>query len=117
MGRIPLPEGASHPAFRTITRRIEGGRGWVKLSGAYMETKVGPPSYADAGELARAFVAFAPERMVWGSDWPHPTMALDQKPDDARLFDLLAEWAPEESLRERILVQNPETLYGFPKAG
>ena len=56
----------------------------------------------------------APERLVWGSDWPHPTATVT--PDDAVLFDLLAEWAPDERTRRRILVENPESLYGFPKA-
>ena len=77
------------------------------------DTKVGPP-YADTGALARALVNAAPERMVWGSDWPHPTQK--EKPDDALLFDLLADWAPEEATRRRILVDNPETLYGFTKS-
>jgi len=53
--------------------------------------------------------------MVWGSDWPHPTSPENNKPDDALLLDLLAVWVPDEAMRNRILVQNPETLYGFPK--
>lgn len=63
----------------------------------------------------RAFVKAAPERLVWGSDWPHPGMPDNNKPNDARLFDLLSEWAPDEATRNRILVQNPEALYGFGK--
>jgi predicted TIM-barrel fold metal-dependent hydrolase len=51
--------------------------------------------------------------MVWGSDWPHPTEKADAKPDDAVLFDLLADWAPDEAIRHRILVDNPATLYRF----
>jgi predicted TIM-barrel fold metal-dependent hydrolase len=54
--------------------------------------------------------------MVWGSDWPHPTEAPGKKPNDAFLFDLLAQWVPDEAARNRILVQNPEILYGFPKS-
>lgn len=61
--------------------------------------------------IAQAFVRAAPERLVWGSDWPHPSEK--DKPDDARLFDLLAEWAMDEKTRARILVANPEALYGF----
>ena len=57
----------------------------------------------------------APERLVWGSDWPHPTEPNDRKPDDALLFDLLTVWVPDAATRNRILVSNPETLYGFPK--
>jgi predicted TIM-barrel fold metal-dependent hydrolase len=111
MGRLPQPVGIDHPAFALLRRLIDKGRTWVKLSGAYLDTKVGPPSYGDATAVARAFVTAAPERMVWGSDWPHPTEA--QKPDDAVLFDLLAEWVPDAATRHRVLVGNPQNLYGF----
>ena len=67
----------------------------MKLTGAYILSKVGPPAYADRSKVARAFVQLAPERMVWGSDWPHPTSPADGKPDDAVLLDLLANWAPD----------------------
>ncbi len=113
MGRIPKEVGADHPAFTVIRKLIDKGRTWVKISGAYMDTKVGPPTYADSTKLAQAYVKAAPERMVWGSDWPHPTEK--DKPNDAVLFDLLAAWAPEETVRNRILVDNPATLYGFAK--
>ncbi|HSR11428.1 MAG TPA: amidohydrolase family protein [Thermodesulfobacteriota bacterium] len=112
MGRIPQPEGVNHPAFKIICRLIDKGWTWVKLSGVYQDTKVGPPTYSDATEVARAYLRFAPERMVWGSDWPHPT-ERDHKPDDAVLFDLLSGWAPDEVLRNQILVGNPQKLYGF----
>lgn len=115
MGRIPKDVGAAHPAFTVMRKLIDKGRTWVKLSGAYMDTKVGPPTYADSTKLAQAFAKAAPERMVWASDWPHPTEK--DKPDDAVLFDLLAEWAPDETIRNRVLVDNPATLYGFGKAG
>jgi predicted TIM-barrel fold metal-dependent hydrolase len=58
-------------------------------------------------------VAAAPERLVWGSDWPHPTEPVDRKPNDAFLFDLLSEWAPDERTRNAVLVANPSALYGF----
>ena len=102
------------PAFGIIRRLIDKGRTWVKISGAYLDTKIGPPGYADVTKVAQAFVKAAPERMVWGSDWPHPTEK--DKPDDAVLFDLLAEWAPDEATRRRVLVSNPETLYGFARS-
>ncbi len=111
LGRLPLPEGIAHPAFAVIRRMLDRGRTWMKLSGAYQDTKVGPPSYSDIAAIARAYIAAAPERMVWGSDWPHPTE--EHKPDDAVLFDLLTEWAPDAATRQRILVGNPATLYGF----
>jgi len=114
MGRIPQPAGIKHPAFQIICRLIDKGRTWVKLSGVYQDTKVGPPTYADVTELARAYLKAAPERMVWGSDWPHPT-EREHKPNDAVLFDLLTEWAPDEALRKKLLVDNPAALYGFAK--
>jgi predicted TIM-barrel fold metal-dependent hydrolase len=111
LGRLPQPAGIAHPAYAIIRRLIDNDRTWVKVSGAYLDTKVGPPTYADATKVAQAFVAAAPERMVWGSDWPHPTET--DKPDDAVLFDLLTAWAPDAATCHRILVTNPETLYGF----
>jgi D-galactarolactone isomerase len=111
MGRVPLPEGTSHDAFKVVLELVDKGSTWVKLSGAYQDTKIGPPTYADATGLAHAYVRAAPERMVWGSDWPHPTER--DKPNDALLFDLLSAWAPDAAVRRRILVDNPEALYGF----
>ena len=112
LGRLAQPNALDNPGFKTISKLIDKGRTWVKLSGAYQDTKVGPPTYSDTVAVARAYIKAAPERMVWASDWPHPTEK--DKPDDAVLFDLLTEWAPEEEMRTRILVQNPATLYGFP---
>lgn len=112
IGRIPQPAGIDHPAFAAIRRLLDKGKTWVKLSGAYMDTQEGAPHYADIGRVARALIKAAPERLVWGSDWPHTIAST--LPDDAQLFDLLADWAPQESVRRRILVTNPETLYGFP---
>ena len=83
------------PPVRVIADLIQSRGAWVKLTGAYILSKVGPPTYADRGKLARAFVQLAPERMVWGSDWPHPTSPADAKPDDAVLLDLIANWAPD----------------------
>jgi D-galactarolactone isomerase len=114
LGRLPQPAGIAHPAFAVIRRLLDQGRTWIKLTGAYLNTQVGPPGYADTLPIARAYVEAAPERMVWGSDWPHPTE--QHKPDDAALLDLLADWAPDESQRQRILVDNPARLYGFDDA-
>jgi len=77
-------------------------------------SKIGPLTYADVNKVGEAYVKAAPERMLWGSNWPHPNETT--KPDDARFLDLLAEWAPSEATRRRILVDNPESLYGFAKA-
>jgi predicted TIM-barrel fold metal-dependent hydrolase len=111
----PLPAGVEHSSHEIVRELIDKGRTWVKVSGAYSNSKVGPPSYPEATKIAQAFVKAAPERLVWGSDWPHPGLPDNNKPDDALLFDLLSEWAPDEAVRNRILVQNPEALYGFGK--
>jgi predicted TIM-barrel fold metal-dependent hydrolase len=115
MGHMPQPTGTGHPAFTIIRRLVDKGRTWVKLSVTYDSSKVGPPTYADVNKVGRAYVEAAPERMVWGSNWPHPNET--DKPNDAVLFGLLADWAPNEATRRRILVENPETLYGFSKSG
>jgi predicted TIM-barrel fold metal-dependent hydrolase len=112
----PLPAGVAHPSHQIVRELLDKGRTWVKLSGAYANSKIGAPSYPEAATTARDFVKAAPERLVWGSDWPHPGLPDDHKPDDALLFDLLSVWAPDEATRNRILVRNPETLYGFPKS-
>jgi D-galactarolactone isomerase len=109
MGHMPQPEGINHPAFKIIRRLIDKNKTWVKLSVTYDSSKVGPPSYSDVNEVGKAYVRTAPERLVWGSNWPHPNET--EKPDDALLIDLLAVWAPREGTRRRILVENPETLY------
>ena len=111
IGHIPGPVGTRHPAYTVMRRLLDKGRTWVKLSVTWDNTADGPPTYADVARLGQAFVTAAPERLVWGSNWPHPTEA--EKPDDAVLFDLMARWAPDERTRRRILVENPATLYGF----
>ncbi len=117
LAHIPQPEGVNHPLFAKVRALMDKGRTWVKLSGAYADTKVGPPTYADTSAVARAYATAAPERCVWGSDWPHPTEHQKQLPDDAVLFDLLSDWVPDEKTRHRVLVENPATLYDFPKGG
>jgi D-galactarolactone isomerase len=111
MGRLPQPGAANHPAFKLICQMIDKGRTWVKLSGTYHDSRVGAPTYADVAETAEAYIKAAPERLIWGSDWPHPTE--EEKPNDALLLDLLAGWAPDEAMFQRILVENPIVLYGF----
>lgn len=112
MGHIPPPHGRNHRAFAVLRRLLDKGNTWVKLSVTYTNTKDGPPAYDDVSALARAFVATAPERLVWGTNWPHPNEKV--KPNPALLLDLVARWVPDEEARTRILVRNPEKLYGFP---
>lgn len=111
--QIPQPRGLDSAQYKIVRGLLDRGRTWVKLSGAYVSSKQGAPDYADAGATAAAYVKSAPERMLWGSDWPHPSEPNGHKPDDARLFDLLFEWAGGEASFKRILVDNPEQLYGF----
>jgi D-galactarolactone isomerase len=101
-----------HPSFQSLLRLVDTGRCWVKLSAAYEFSKSGPPRYEDVGVLAKALVAHAPQRMLWASNWPHPSEPKGHKPDDVELLDLLLEWAPDEATRRRILVDNPAVLYG-----
>jgi D-galactarolactone isomerase len=115
LAHIPQPDGVNHPLFAKVRALMDKGRTWMKLSGAYADTKVGPPTYSDSSAVARAYAKAYPERCVWGSDWPHPTEQQKQLPDDAVLFDLLTDWVPDEKTRHRVLVENPATLYDFPK--
>ena len=115
LGRVPMDKGVEHPGYRTVRRLLERGKTWVKLSGAYMDTKVGPAGrWSDTVPVAQGYATGAPERCVWASDWPHVTEPAE-KPDDAALFDLLTEWVPDEAARKRVLVDNPASLYGFPR--
>ena len=117
LAHIPEPDGINHPLFGKVRALIDKGKTWVKLSGAYADTKVGPPTYADSSAIARAYVKAAPERLVWGSYWPHPGVRdPEPKPDDAILIDLMLDWAPNEAVRNRIFVDNAAKLYDFPKS-
>lgn len=111
LGRVPQPAGIDHPGARAILRLLEKRNTWIKLSEPYADTRLGAPDYADTSKLARTYIQTAPDQTLWGSDWPHPTEKI--KPDDALLFDLLGSWAPDASIREKILVSNPAMLFGF----
>jgi D-galactarolactone isomerase len=112
-GKFLEPVAPDHPAFASLLRLVDTGRCWVKLSGPYETSKVGAPSYADVGRLAKALAAHAPERVLWASNWPHPSATTPEPPDEADLLDLLLDWIPSERGRARILVDNPAELYGF----
>ena len=116
LARMPLPGGTAHAAFAVVSDLLDRGKAWLKLSGAYLDSLVGAARhYDDMDPVAKAWVGAAPERLVWGSDWPHPTEAW-HKPDDALLYDLLAQWAGSQEIRRKILVDNPALLYGFEAA-
>lgn len=103
-------DGEHHPAFRIAAAMVQTGKAWVKLSGPYLDGQ--DAGYRDMLSVARAWVRLAPERLVWGSDWPHVTES--GKPDTGALLNVLAQWVADETLRKRILVDNPALLYDFP---
>jgi D-galactarolactone isomerase len=112
-GKYLEPVAPDHAAFKALLRLVDTGRCWVKLSAPYETSRSGAPDYEDVARLAKALARHAPERMLWASNWPHPSAPPDAVPDDADLFDLLLDWAPDEAVRRRILVDNPAALYGF----
>ena len=117
LGRAVDTKGAQ---FVTVRKLLDSGHGWVKVSGAYLYGGGPAPNYPGASAAAMAYLKAAPERCVWGSDWPHPDatkkIAPVAMPDDINLLNLLARWAPGAGLRHRILVENPERFYGFDPA-
>jgi D-galactarolactone isomerase len=113
IGKFLEPVAVDSAPFKALLHLVDTGRCWVRLAGAYETSKTGAPKYEDVSRLARALVRHAPERMIWASNWPHPSAPKDKVPDDADLLDLLLDWAPEEATRKKILVDNPAGLYGF----
>jgi predicted TIM-barrel fold metal-dependent hydrolase len=115
--------GVGQPGFADVVELVKSGKAYVKISGAYRASKLAP-DYPDAAPLAKALIAANPERIIWGTDWPHPNSVTlpgkqvsDVTPlfqiDDGRLFNQLPVWAPEVAIRKNILVDNPARLYGF----
>jgi D-galactarolactone isomerase len=113
VGKFLEPVPPEHDSFKALLRLVDTGRCWVKLSAPYEVSKTGAPKYEDVGRLAKALVKHAPERMLWASNWPHPSAPKDRMPDDADLLDLLLDWAPDDATRKKILVDNPAELYRF----
>ena len=114
VGKFLEPVSTDHASFRLLVKLVENGRTYVKLSAPYEVSKVGLPYYDDVGTLAKALVRAAPDRMLWATNWPHPTpVTASPKPDDARLLDMLLDWVPDEATRRKVLVDNPAALYGF----
>jgi predicted TIM-barrel fold metal-dependent hydrolase len=115
--------GVAEPGLAALVRLLKTGRAYVKVSAAY-RISTQSPDYADVAPLARELIAANPERILWGSDWPHPDAAprperrpVDPRPplpvDDGRMLNQLALWAPNPATRQTILVENPARLYGF----
>ena len=95
-----------------LFRSVGDGGCWVKLSGAHRLSN-NAPDYPEAKPFHEALVRANPERLVWGSDWPHPRIE-GAMPDAGKLLDLFNEWTPDAGTRKRILADNPAKLYGFP---
>ena len=113
--------GTGQPGFADLLELVRSGRAYVKISGAYRASKR-PPDYEDAAPLAQALIAANADRIVWGTDWPHPNSASGRPAtevtplfqiDDGRLLNQLPVWAPDAGVRRKILVDNPARLYGF----
>jgi len=112
IGLIRAAEGGvGQPAFQALLRLFRTGRCWIKLTGGYRISSEEPP-YRDVIPLVSALLEERPDRLLWGSDWPH-VMVKGGMPNTTDLLDLLLEWVPDEKVRKRILVDNPQALFGF----
>jgi len=113
LGRVPQPGALQTPTFAMVRELLQRDKAYVKLSGFYMESVVGVPSYSDSVEVARVYAREAPDRVLWGSDWPHPTEHTNVIPNDAVLLDAMARAVPGAAARQKVLVDNPAKLYQF----
>jgi 2-pyrone-4,6-dicarboxylate lactonase len=110
-GMVEAARGASDPQFQALLKLVGDGHVHVKVSAPYrVSTQF--PNYADARALHDALLRANPERLLWGTDWPHPSIAADVMPDDGHLLDLFYAWTPDEATRRRILVETPARLFG-----
>jgi predicted TIM-barrel fold metal-dependent hydrolase len=112
MGRTDARAGTATAGFQSLLRAVGEGWCWTKLSGAHRISQ-NEPDYPEARPFHEALVRANPERLVWGGDWPHPRVE-GEMPDVGHLFELFQMWTPDSATRQRILVSNPATLYGFP---
>lgn len=112
IGRFTQPVAADDPGWKSMRSLVDGGRCWVKLSAPYHGSKTGAPDYTDAAASAKELIRAAPERMLYGTNWPHPSLKKNL-PDDAALLDWVNDLVGSEAVRQRILVDNSAKLYGF----
>ncbi|MFG6179469.1 amidohydrolase family protein [Halomonas sp. THAF12] len=112
IGKFMDPVAADDPRVDEILRLLDRGNAWFKICAGYEASLEGGPNYGDVGAIARRVIAHAPERILWGSNWPHVGVPRSQYPDDAEQLDVLLEWASPDA-RRKILVDNPAALYGF----
>jgi 2-pyrone-4,6-dicarboxylate lactonase len=111
-GYMPASLGPSHPAFRAFLDLVREGRTWVKFTAPYRITSRTATPYDDVTPIAHALAECRPDRILWGTDWPHPICPVPM-PNDGALTDHLADWLPDENLRRQVLVDNPARLYQF----
>lgn len=111
IGRFEGGTSVNSPAFRTLQDLLATGRAWVKLSAPYWSSPAGDP-YDDVAPLVQELAAIAPERLVFATNWPHPSIERT-KPDDQRLRDLILQWLPDAATRQAVLVDNPTRLYAL----
>jgi 2-pyrone-4,6-dicarboxylate lactonase len=112
MARIKTAGSLAQPAFQILLALLRNEDIWVKISCAERLSSTGQP-YTDVVPFAQAVIEAAPDRVLWGTDWPHPNVPAETMPNDGDLLDLLALYALDEAVRDRILVDNPARLYGF----
>ena len=115
-GYVPIRYGAAAEGFAALLQLMRQGRAWVKMTGPYRISGQSQPPYGDIAPFVSAVVAANPDRLLWGSDWPH-VMVKSTMPNDADLADLLIDWLPDDAIRQRVLVRNPELLYQFDVIG
>jgi predicted TIM-barrel fold metal-dependent hydrolase len=120
-GGLRAALGMEQPGFADLVELVRSGKAYVKISGAY-RSSARPLDYADMVPFAKALIAANADRIVWGTDWPHPDSTATHRPaevapllaiDDGLVLNQLAVWAPDAGVRKRILVDNPARLYGF----
>jgi 2-pyrone-4,6-dicarboxylate lactonase len=111
MGRVKAADGLDQQPFKVLLEWMKNDKFWVKVCGPERVSSKGPP-FDDAVPFARALIAAAPDRILWGTDWPHPNVGKVM-PNDGDLMDLFAQMAPTADLQKKILVDNPARLYGF----
>lgn len=111
MGRVPTGDGLEQEPFQQLLKLAENEACWIKVCGAERISSEGPP-FTDAIPFARAIIDVAPDRVLWGTDWPHPNIKKHM-PNDGDLVDLIPLMAPDEAMQRKLLVENPEKLYGF----
>ena len=111
MGRVTAKDGLDQQPFKVLLEWMQNDKFWVKVCGAERVSSLGPP-FTDAVPFARRLIEAAPDRILWGTDWPHPNVGKHM-PNDGDLVDLFAQMAPEPGLQKKILVDNPARLYGF----